>query len=267
MKHLIVPAVSALLLAGLAAQADAAAPQVLQLARNDRGDHHPAPGGAQSSPATVPAGAVTPTAGAGHGRGRHGGSGGTHATTGGATTGAATTGGATTGGATTGGANTTGGLFTGTGRRGGANATHGHGASGPATTGGLFTGTPAGHGPGGVTNLGGHAGTNVFGRRPSNWNRYPRTFDRGTYQRNFTAPRRYRWQTYNRPRGWYYRRWTYGQVLPSIFWANDYWLNDYWMFDLPIPPYGYVWVRYGDDALLVNRRTGEVLQVVYGLFD
>jgi hypothetical protein len=33
-----------------------------------------------------------------------------------------------------------------------------------------------------------------------------------------------------------------------------------------IPPYGYEWVCYGDDALLVNVYTGEILQVVYGLF-
>jgi Ni/Co efflux regulator RcnB len=38
------------------------------------------------------------------------------------------------------------------------------------------------------------------------------------------------------------------------------------MFGLLIPPYGYVWVRYGDDALLVDTRTGMVLQVRYGVF-
>lgn len=232
MKHLIVPALSGLLLVGLAAPADASAPPAVQLARNDRGDeHHPRPGGIQPSPATVPAGAVfNPAAGSGPGRG-HGS--------------ARTTGGPV--GPTT----------------GGANATPGHG---PATAGGVFTGVPTGHGTGTRT-IGGHAGGTVFGTRPRNWNQFPRTFDRGAYQRNITAPRRYRWQTYNRPHGWYYRRWTFGQVLPSIFWANDYWLNDYWRFGLPIPPYGYVWVRYGDDALLVNTRTGQVLQVVYGLFD
>ena len=32
------------------------------------------------------------------------------------------------------------------------------------------------------------------------------------------------------------------------------------------PPYGYVWVRYGDDALLVDVDTGEILRVVYGVF-
>jgi hypothetical protein len=87
------------------------------------------------------------------------------------------------------------------------------------------------------------------------------------WQRNFNAPKHYHWQPYHRPNGWYYRRWVYGMVLPSLFWTQDYWINDYWDFDLPDPPYGYVWVRYGDDAMLVNVRTGFVLQVEYDLFD
>ncbi len=110
-------------------------------------------------------------------------------------------------------------------------------------------------------------GGTVFGARPQNWNRYPRQFDRNVYQRNYTSPQHFHWRTYNRPSGWYYQRWVFGQILPRIFWAQDYWLTDYWMFGLPVPPYGYEWVRYGDDALLINIRTGEVLQVVYGLFD
>jgi Ni/Co efflux regulator RcnB len=118
-----------------------------------------------------------------------------------------------------------------------------------------------------VTTGGRGQATTAFAPRPSNWNKYPRQFDRNVYQRNVTASRSYHWQSYNRPSGWYYQRWVFGQIFPRVFWARDYWLNDYWMFDLPIPPYGYVWVRYGDDAVLINRQTGEVLQVEYGLFD
>ena len=32
------------------------------------------------------------------------------------------------------------------------------------------------------------------------------------------------------------------------------------------PPPGTVWVRYGNDALLIDRYSGEVIQVVYGIF-
>lgn len=105
-----------------------------------------------------------------------------------------------------------------------------------------------------------------FGTRPSNWNNRPRNFDRGSYQRNVSATERFRYGSYDRPSGWYYRRWSYGDYLPAAFWARDYWLTSWWLFDLAIPPYGYEWVRYGDDALLVNVYTGQILQVDYGVF-
>ena len=55
-------------------------------------------------------------------------------------------------------------------------------------------------------------------------------------------------------------------ILPTLFWTRDYWIDDYWVFGLVAPPYGYVWVRYGDDALLVNVQTGLILRVVYRVF-
>jgi Ni/Co efflux regulator RcnB len=105
-----------------------------------------------------------------------------------------------------------------------------------------------------------------FGKRPSNYNNRPRTFDRGSYQRNASASARFHYGSYNAPHGYHYQRWTYGEYLPSMYWARDYWLTSWWMFDLAIPPYGYEWVRYGDDALLVNVDTGQILQVDYGVF-
>lgn len=105
-----------------------------------------------------------------------------------------------------------------------------------------------------------------FGSRPANWNNRPRTFNRSTYARSFTAQHRFHYGNYNRPSGWTYRRWNHGQFLPRLFFAQTFWLNDWWLFDLPIPPYGYEWVRYGDDALLVNIDTGEILQVEYDVF-
>jgi Ni/Co efflux regulator RcnB len=32
------------------------------------------------------------------------------------------------------------------------------------------------------------------------------------------------------------------------------------------PPYGYRWVRYGPDLLLVNTRTGRIEDAIYGAF-
>jgi Ni/Co efflux regulator RcnB len=103
------------------------------------------------------------------------------------------------------------------------------------------------------------------GRRPRDWARY-HNFDRGWWQRNYWATHRYHWYVYRRPPGWYYRRWTYGLIFPRPFWARNYWINEYWRYGLNDPPYGYVWVRYGADAVLVDVETGRILRVVYGIY-
>ncbi len=104
------------------------------------------------------------------------------------------------------------------------------------------------------------------GRRPADLNNRPRHYDPRDYHHNYQAERRYHWRPYVRPRGWYYHRWVFGEFLPRIFWVRDYWIFDYWMFGLPVPPWGCVWVRYGDDAVLIDTRTGVILQVIYGIF-
>lgn len=86
------------------------------------------------------------------------------------------------------------------------------------------------------------------------------------YHQNFRSGRRFHAGVYHRPPGWTYRRWTFGQILPSLFWAQQYWLNDYISYDLPPPPYGAVWIRYGNDALLIDRDTGEIITVEYDVF-
>jgi Ni/Co efflux regulator RcnB len=106
----------------------------------------------------------------------------------------------------------------------------------------------------------------VPGHRPANWNNRPRAYDPRHYHHNYVAVHRYHWRLYVRPHGWYYRRWVYGEHFPDIFWARDYWITDYWLFGLAIPPYGCEWVRYGNDAVLINIETGEILQVIYGIY-
>jgi Ni/Co efflux regulator RcnB len=86
------------------------------------------------------------------------------------------------------------------------------------------------------------------------------------FHRSFRAERRFRGPTYRRPAGWYDHRWSFGEFLPSAFWARDYWLSDYRAYDLQPPPYGAIWVRVGDDALLVDQDSGEVITVEYGVF-
>ena len=86
------------------------------------------------------------------------------------------------------------------------------------------------------------------------------------FHQNFRADRRFRAPSYRRPPGYYARRWSWGQVLPNFFWTRDYWLTDYYDYDLPPPPFGAIWVRVGDDALLIDQDSGEIIEVDYGIF-
>ena len=86
------------------------------------------------------------------------------------------------------------------------------------------------------------------------------------FHQNFAAPRHFHADGYRRPSGWYSHRWSFGEYLPAAFWARDYWLIDFMDFGLPPPPYGAVWVRVGNDALLIDQDTGEIITVEYGIF-
>jgi len=103
-----------------------------------------------------------------------------------------------------------------------------------------------------------------FNHGSSSWG--GRTFNRKTYQGNWTASRRYHNGAYVPPSGWYYRRWAYGQTFPPRFWTRNYWITSWADFGLMVPPFGYQWVRYGSDALLIDTGTGQILQVQYGVF-
>lgn len=88
----------------------------------------------------------------------------------------------------------------------------------------------------------------------------------GDFHQNFNAPRHFHVGGYRRPPGWYPHRWSFGEFLPAAFWARDYWLTDYMDYALPPPPFGAIWVRVGDDALLIDQDTGEIITVEYGVF-
>lgn len=113
-----------------------------------------------------------------------------------------------------------------------------------------------------------HSGPSGYQRvsPPQGWNNRPNTVDRGAYQHNYQAARSYSVGPYHPPRGWAPRQWSYGQILPRAFWAQQYILGDYWLFALEVPPAGCEWVRCGNDALLVDIATGSIVQVEYGVF-
>jgi Ni/Co efflux regulator RcnB len=68
------------------------------------------------------------------------------------------------------------------------------------------------------------------------------------------------------PPGYAYRRWNRGQTLPLLFLGAAYYFTNYAVLGLDPPPWGYQWVRYGPDVLLVNIRTGEIMDVEYNVF-
>jgi Ni/Co efflux regulator RcnB len=86
------------------------------------------------------------------------------------------------------------------------------------------------------------------------------------YRRNFHSPKRFRVGAYHGPRGFSYHRWSYGDRLPSSYYARQFWLFNAIAYGLFSPPPGLIWVRYGDDALLIDQYTGEIVQVRYDVF-
>jgi hypothetical protein len=67
-------------------------------------------------------------------------------------------------------------------------------------------------------------------------------------------------------RGYSYSRINIGIRLGSPFYANRYWIHDPWRYRLPAVYGPYRWVRYYDDALLVDIYSGEVVDVIYNFF-
>jgi Ni/Co efflux regulator RcnB len=64
-------------------------------------------------------------------------------------------------------------------------------------------------------------------------------------------------------RNWNYRPVSVGYRLQPVFYGSRYSIGDYGMYRLRAPGRWQRWIRYGDDLLLVNVRTGRVLDVVH----
>ena len=90
---------------------------------------------------------------------------------------------------------------------------------------------------------------------------------------------RYDWQNHRRhhrslfhlsfyydPFGWNYRPYQVGWRLWPSYYSSNYWLNDPWQYRLPYAPPGTRWIRYYDDAILVDTWNGEVVDVIYNFF-
>jgi hypothetical protein len=103
--------------------------------------------------------------------------------------------------------------------------------------------------------------------RHSNWRtdwRRDHRYDWHNYRNQHRSI--FRLGAYFDPFGWGYQRYNIGWRLWPSYYSSNYWLNDPYMYRLPYAPFPYKWVRYYDDALLVDTYTGQVVDVMYDFF-
>lgn len=133
-----------------------------------------------------------------------------------------------------------------------------------------------GNRPGGGNNRPGFGGNNRPGFNGNHNNGRPG----GSWNTGWRNDHRYNWQSYrNNHRdifrlgryyapynGWSYRRLSVGFMLDSMFYGSNYYISDPAYYSLPpaYPPFQ--WIRYYNDALLVNTYTGQVQDVIYDFF-
>jgi Ni/Co efflux regulator RcnB len=95
---------------------------------------------------------------------------------------------------------------------------------------------------------------------------------------NWRNDRRYDWRDHRRhhrslfhfgifidPFGWDYQPFGIGYRMWPAYYGNQYWI-DPGLYGLPYPPPGCVWVRYWNDAILVDTYSGTVIDEIPGFF-
>jgi hypothetical protein len=100
----------------------------------------------------------------------------------------------------------------------------------------------------------------------------------GGWNRDWRNDRRYDWRHYRDrhrsvfrlgiyfdPFGYGYRPFDVGYNLAPLYFGQRYWIDPA-MYGLPYPPPGTVWVRYWNDAVLVDTYSGEVVDVIHNFF-
>ncbi|WP_257539087.1 RcnB family protein [Sphingobium sp. CFD-1] len=63
-----------------------------------------------------------------------------------------------------------------------------------------------------------------------------------------------------------YSRWNVGAQMRPAYYSSRYYIADPYRYRLPRPGANLRWVRHYNDVLLVNGRTGRVVQVHRGFF-
>jgi Ni/Co efflux regulator RcnB len=113
---------------------------------------------------------------------------------------------------------------------------------------------------------------------PMRWDNNHRR-DRVNWSMNWRNDRRYDWRDWRHhhrstfhlgfyfdPFGWGYQPFDIGWRLWPNYYSSNYWINDPWQYRLPYAPPGTRWIRYYNDALLVDMYTGEVVDAIRDFF-
>jgi len=102
------------------------------------------------------------------------------------------------------------------------------------------------------------------GRQWSNHWRSDRRYDWRSHRHHHHSL--FRLGNYWDPYGYRYRNFSIGFNLWPSYYGSQFWLDDPWQYRLPPTYEPYRWVRYYDDALLVNIYTGQVVDVERNFF-
>jgi Ni/Co efflux regulator RcnB len=100
----------------------------------------------------------------------------------------------------------------------------------------------------------------------------------GSWNRDWRSDRHYDWRHYRDshrslfhiglyydPFGYGYQQFDIGFRLAPVYFSEQYWIDPA-MYQLPYPPAGTQWVRYWNDAVLVDMYSGQVVDVIHGFF-
>jgi Nickel/cobalt transporter regulator len=103
--------------------------------------------------------------------------------------------------------------------------------------------------------------------------------DRISWNRDWRHDGRYDWRDWRHrhrsifhlgfyfdPFGWGYQPFDIGWRLWPNYYSSNYWINDPYDYRLPYAPPGTRWIRYYNDALLVDMYTGEVVDAIRDFF-
>jgi Ni/Co efflux regulator RcnB len=93
--------------------------------------------------------------------------------------------------------------------------------------------------------------------RHPDWRRH---WSHGWSGDRYRAPARYVY-----PRGYRSHSWRIGYVLPPVFIVSN-WYVDWRHYRLAAPPWGCRWLRVDGDLLLIDERSGEIVDALYGFF-